>query len=147
MHFFFTPCLCLSLSLSLSLISEAHLSEAHSFNSGLSSSLYLPPPARLIVNVIGPPAVPSHWSASDPCRRSPQTHFSSVDQTHTDTVLLTEAQLCDWWFFILFVIGAFVWSRLRKKIGDFGCGFFFSFSFLLWTSGGGGGGGCGCGCG
>ena len=27
------------------------------------------------------------------------------------------------------MIGAFVWSRLRKKIGDFGCGFFF-FLFL-----------------
>ena len=42
--------------------------------------------------------------------------------------------------FILFVIGDFVWSRLRKKIGDLG--FFFFFFCLLWT---GGGGGCGCG--
>ena len=44
--------------------------------------------------------------------------------------------------FILFVIGDFVWSGLRKKIGDFG--FFFS---LLWIGGGGVGCGCGCGCG
>ena len=36
----------------------------------------------------------------------------------------------------LFVIGDFVWSELRKKIGDWV--FFF---FLLWI---GGGGGCGC---
>ena len=53
--------------------------------------------------------------------------------------------VCDWWFFILFVIGDFVWSGLRKKIGDLDwwC-FFFFFSSLLWT---GGGGRCGCGCG
>ena len=47
-------------------------------------------------------------------------------------------------FIILFVIGDFVWSGLRKKIGDLVFFFFFS----LWTGGGGGGGsGCGCGCG
>ena len=51
---------------------------------------------------------------------------------------------------ILFVIGDFAWSGLRKNIGDFSLWFFF-FS-LLWIGGGGGGGGggdggCGCGCG
>ena len=40
------------------------------------------------------------------------------------------------------MIGDFVWSGLRKKIGVLG---FFFFFFLLWTGGGGGdGGGCGC---
>ena len=39
------------------------------------------------------------------------------------------------------MIGDFVWSRLRKKIGDLG--FFFFFLLLQWTGGGGGGGGCG----
>ena len=51
-------------------------------------------------------------------------------------------------FFILFVIDDFVWSWLRKKIGDLG--FFFFFFCLLWTADGGcGGGGVsgGCGCG
>ena len=45
------------------------------------------------------------------------------------------------------MIDDFVWSRLRKKIGDLG---FFFFFCLLWTTGGGcGGGGVsgGCGCG
>ena len=42
------------------------------------------------------------------------------------------------------MIGDFVWSGLRKKIGDLG----FFFFFLLWTGGGGGGGvGGGYGCG
>ena len=51
---------------------------------------------------------------------------------------------CAAFFIILFVIGDFVWSGLRKKIGDLVFFFFFS----LWTGGGGGGGsGCGCGCG
>ena len=45
------------------------------------------------------------------------------------------------------MIGDFVWSGLRKKIGDFGWWFYFYF-FLLWTGGGGdGGGGGGCDCG
>ena len=41
------------------------------------------------------------------------------------------------------VIFYFVWSRLRKKIGDLG----FFFFCLIWTGGDGVGGGCGCGCG
>ena len=41
------------------------------------------------------------------------------------------------------VIFYFVWSKLRKKIGDFGWWFFFFFFLLLWTSGGGGW-CCGC---
>ena len=69
----------------------------------------------------------------------PTPYFSFANQTHTDTILLTKAQLCVWCFFILSEIGDFVWSGLRKKIGDLG----FFFFFLLWT----GGGGCGCGCG
>ena len=52
------------------------------------------------------------------------------------TQLANVVLVCEWWFFILFVIGDFIWSRLRKKIGDLG----FFFFFLLWT----GGGGCGC---
>ena len=42
-------------------------------------------------------------------------------------------------FFILFVIGDFVWSGLRKKIEDLGC------SPPPPGGGDGGGGGCGCG--
>ena len=39
-------------------------------------------------------------------------------------------------FYILFVISDFVWSRLRKKIGDLVFYFYFYFFlFLLWTSG------------
>ena len=132
--FFFTPCLSLSLSLSLS----------HLWSSSLSSSLFQLRSLKLtLFTTAGPTHCQRHRptsrpkplinlkpmppSASDPHRRSPQTHFSSVNQTHADTVLLTEAQLCDWWFFVLFVIGDFVWSGLRKKIEDFGCGFFFFF--------------------
>ena len=95
---------------------------------------------------------PLLWFSADQTH-PPQTHFFSANQTHADTVLLIEAQLYDWWFFILFVIGDFVWSGLRKKIGDFGWWFYFFliFFFLLWTGGsgddGGGGGGGGCDCG
>ena len=42
------------------------------------------------------------------------------------------------------MIGDFVWSGLRKKIGDLGWWVFFLF-FLLWIGGGGGGGGGSCG--
>ena len=85
----------------------------------------------LHLNAHPTPIRPLLWFSADQTH-PPQTHFSSANQTHADTVLLTEAQLYDWWFFILFVIGDFVWSGLRKKIGDLG------FFFLLWTSGGGG---------
>ena len=47
------------------------------------------------------------------------------------------------YLFILFVIGDFVWSGLRKKIGDLG--FFFFFPYCGLVADGGGGGGCGCG--
>ena len=88
--FFILLSYCASLSLSvclsvcLSLISEAHLSQAHSLNSGLSSSLIhhrqpdsssTSPPSKL--NVIDPPTVPSHRLASDPCRHPPQTHVAN----------------------------------------------------------------------
>ena len=101
------------------------LSQGHSLNITLSSSLFHC--RRSLTS-------PTHQSS----QAADQTHFSSTDQTHADTVLLTKAQLCNWWFFILFVIDDFVWSRLRRKIRDLGwCSFF----FLLWTSGGDG---CGC---
>ena len=58
------------------------------------------------------------------------------------TQLADVVLVCDWWFFILFVIGDFVWSGLTKKIGDLSFFYLFIF-FLLWT--GGGGGGCGYG--
>ena len=48
-------------------------------------------------------------------------------------------------FFFCFVIGDFVWSGLRKKIGDLSFFFFFPSYCGLVTSGGGGGGGCGYG--
>ena len=48
------------------------------------------------------------------------------------------------YLFILFVIGDFVWSGLRKKIGDLGF-FFFFFPYCGLVADGGGGGGCGCG--
>ena len=47
------------------------------------------------------------------------------------------------YLFILFVIGDFVWSGLRKKIGDLG--FFFFSPYCVLVADGGGGGGCGCG--
>ena len=51
---------------------------------------------------------------------------------------------CAAFFFVLFVIGDFVWSGLRKKIRDLGfCFVFFFFCYGLVA--GGGGGGCGCG--
>ena len=46
-----------------------------------------------------------------------------------------DAVLVPWWWLcsiFFLVIGDFVWSRLRKKIGNLGCFFFF---FLLWTGG------------
>ena len=52
-------------------------------------------------------------------------------------------------FYILFVISDFVWSRLRKKIGDLVFYFYFFYFYyccgLVAGGGGGGGGGCGCG--
>ena len=84
------------------------------------------------------PIRPLLWFSADQTH-PPQTHFSSNNQTHTDTILLIEAQpssvIDDFYF---------VWSKLRKKIGDFGWWFFFFFFLLLWTSGGGGGWCCGC---
>ena len=48
---------------------------------------------------------------------------------------------CAAFFFFFLVISDFVWSRLRKKIGDL-CFSFFS-CYGLVANGGGGGGGCG----
>ena len=77
------------LSFSFTLISSLKLtlstpvSQAHSLNSGLSSSLIhhcrpdsssTSPPPKL--NVIDPPTVPSHRLASNPCRHPPQTRVA-----------------------------------------------------------------------
>ena len=48
------------------------------------------------------------------------------------TQLADVVLVCDWWFFILFVIGDFVWFGLRKKIGDLGWFFFFSYCGWWW---------------
>ena len=48
-------------------------------------------------------------------------------------------------FFYFFMIDDFVWSGLRKKIGDLSFFFFSSYCGLV-AGGGGGGGGGGCGC-
>ena len=47
---------------------------------------------------------------------------------------------CAAFFFVLFVIGDFVWSGLRKKMGDLVFFFFFCCGSVA-----AGGGGCGCG--
>ena len=44
-------------------------------------------------------------------------------------------------FFFFLVISDFVWSRLRKKIGDLCFSFFYCYGLV--ANGGGGGGGCG----
>ena len=62
----------------------------------------------------------------------PTPYFSFANQTHTDTILLTKAQLCVWCFFILSEIGDFVWSGLRKKIGDLGFFFFPAVDWWWW---------------
>ena len=67
-HFFFHSFICASLSLIHSYLNS--LSQLRSLNS-LSQ---LPPK----LDITNPPAVPSRRSALDPCRRSPQTHFSFV---------------------------------------------------------------------
>ena len=46
------------------------------------------------------------------------------------TKLADGVLICDWWFFILFVIGDFVWFGLRKKIRDLV--FFFFFPTVDW---------------
>ena len=157
------------------LISEAHLSQAHSLNSGLSSSLIhhrqpdsssTSPPPKL--NVIDPPTVPSHRLASDPRRHPPQTHVANrsvcswlcllvdiryltgkpmelVDPPLLPTQLANVVLICDWWF--LFCLWLMILFGLDwEKILEI---WFFFFS-LLWTGGGVGGGcgyGCVCGCG
>ena len=49
----------------------------------------------LHLNAHSMPIRPLLWFSTDQTH-PPQTHFSSANQTHADTVLLTEAQLCDW---------------------------------------------------
>ena len=138
----------LSPSLSFTLISSlklitlvSHLiSEAHSLNSGLSSSTSPPPK----LDVTDPPAFPSRRSASDPRCRSKcllvvvllvdigyltGKPMELADPPLLPTQLIDIMLVCDWWFFILFVIGDFVWwSGSRKKIGDWGFLFFFLFA-------------------
>ena len=139
-----TPCLSLSLSLSLTSLSQC----------------LRPTPLPALMS---PTQAPSRWSTS-------LTHASAQSSIST----LTQCRLDHCFGFSLIrpirlrptflpsirptltlssspkpssVIGDFfyfVWSGLRKKIGDF---FFFFFFLLLWTGGGGGGGGGGCGCG
>ena len=137
--------LSLSLSLSLSLLVTQ-----------LSSSLSHSPLTadRLIVPSRQPIASPSQ--AAD--RRSPHHPMPPIASpslyslpTQLTDLPLQPTQLADppfvydWWLLILFMIVDFVWSGLRKKIGDLG--FFFFFFLLLWTAGGGGvGGNCGCSC-
>ena len=110
---------------------------------------------------------PTPPSTSNPRRRSEcllvdigyltRKPMEFADPPLLSTQLTDIVLVYDWWFYFLFffyfyffVIGDFVWSGLRKKIGDFGWWFyfFFNFFFLLWTGGsgdGGGGGGCDCG--
>ena len=140
-------------SLSLSLIHSHLISEAH--HSGLSSHLWtsLSQLRSLIVNV---PAIetqrhrptsrpkplidlrPMPPSASDPCHRSEcllvdigyliGKPIELADPPFLPTQLADVVLVCDWWFFILIVIGDLVWSGLRKKIGDL---VFFIFFYWL----------------
>ena len=105
------------------LISEAHLSQAHSLNSGLSSSLIhrrqpdssltLPPPK---LDVTDPPTVPSCRSASNPRRHPPQTHTADRSACSWLCLLVDIGYLigkpmeladvmlvCDWWFCLVWV--------------------------------------------
>ena len=115
------------------LISEAHLSQAHSLNSGLSSSLIhrrqpdssltLPPPK---LDVTDPPTVPSCRSASNPCSHPPQTHTADrsacswlcllvdigyligkpmelTNPSLLPTQLIDIVLVCDWWFCLVWV--------------------------------------------
>ena len=117
-------------SLKLSPLFQRHPKPSISSNPPPINSLNLSPTNRL------KPLI-----SSNPCHHPPQTH--TADQSACSWLcLLSDILLVyDWWFFILFMIGDFVWFGLRKKIGDLR---FFFFS-PLWTTGGGGGGGGGCG--
>ena len=92
-----------------------------------------------------PPRVSSHLISSHSANRLISSHLISrrwslahqaaglklIEATGLKPMELTDVVLvCDWWFFILFVIGDFVWSRLRKKIGDLGL-FIYLFIFFL----------------
>ena len=126
---------------------------SHLSSSSLSSSLYLPLPARLIVNVAATetrhhrptnrPKLPislrpTPSSASHPCHRSKWLlmdigyligkPMELADPPLLPTLLADVVLVCNWWFFILFVISDFVWSGLRKKIGDL---VFFIFFYWL----------------
>ena len=128
----------------------SHSFSSHLSSSSLSSSLYLPLPARLIVNVAATetrrhrptnrPKLPislrpTPSSASDPRHRSKWLlmdigyligkPMELADPPLLPTLLADVVLVCNWWFFILFVISDFVWSGLRKKIGDLGFFFFF----------------------
>ena len=127
----------------------SHSFSSHLSSSSLSSSLYLPLPARLIVNVAATktrrhrptnrPKLPislrpTPSSASDPRHRSKWLlmdigyligkPMELADPPLLPTQLADVVLVCNWWFFILFVISDFVWSGLRKKIGDLGFFFF-----------------------
>ena len=128
-HSFTTPCLSFSLSFS------------HSLSSHLSSSLYLPPPTRLIVNVAAIEAW-RHWPTSRP---KPPISFrptppSALDPCCRSKCLLVVVLAHGYWVanwktygarqpssptLCLFVIGDFVWFGLREKIGNLVFFFFF----------------------
>ena len=64
----------------------------------------------------------------------PTLPFASNPRRQSECLLADVVLVCDWWFFILFVIGNFVWSGLRKKIGDLGF-FFFCCGLLVLVMG------------
>ena len=90
-------------------------------------------------NFTNPPTVPSHQSTTNPrhqteCLLMDIGYLTGKPMKLTDppllpTQLANVMLVCDWWFFILFVISDFVLSRLRKKIRNLS--FYFYFYFFL----------------
>ena len=152
--FFFISPSSVSVTLKLPKLSSSHLSSL-SLSQALRTHLSVyrcpsrqspqPMPSQPPIALAHTVPVPDHLTPSLPSRRSPHRH-SPLCRPSSPThpfYRLSLSTLC------LFVIGDFVWSGLRKKIGDLGFFFFFSCCGLVLVvvvAVADGRGGCGCYC-
>ena len=127
--------LSLSLSLSLSLL-VTQLSSSLS-HSPLTADRLIVPSRQPIASPsqaadrrsphhpMPPIASPSLYSLPTQLTDLPLQPTQLADPPLLSTQLADPPFVCDWWLLILFMIIDFVWSGLRKKIGDLGFFFFF----------------------
>ena len=131
--FSLTPCPSISLSLSL-LVTQLSSSLSHS---PLTADRLIVPSRQPIASPsqaadrrsphhpMPPIASPSLYSLPTQLTDLPLQPTQLADPPLLSTQLADPPFVCDWWLLILFMIVDFVWSGLRKKIGDLGFFFFF----------------------